>query len=130
MTFAKQMLEAKETLGGKGHEVILAQDTEHYSNNPDKKLNYNEELKKAIEDEALKECFDKIKISDAILVLNYNKNNIKGYLGTSVLMEIAIAYYLNKKIYLLNEIDETQNYSLEVELVKPIILNNDLSKIK
>jgi len=79
--------------------------------------------------EAILEHFDKVSRSDAILVLNYDKNNIKGYIGGNVLMEIGLAFFLKKKIYLLNEIPELP-YKEEILGVKPIILNNDLSKIK
>ena len=46
-------------------------------------------------------------------------------------MEIAVARHLDKKIYLLNNIPDEKNlkYSLEIKLAKPIVLNNDLTKI-
>ncbi len=78
--------------------------------------------------EAVMEHFEKVAWSDAILVLNYDKNNIKGYIGGNVLMEIGLAFYLKKKIYLLNEIPEL-SYKEEILGVKPIILNGDLNKI-
>jgi len=65
-----------------------------------------------------------------MIVLNYDKKGIHGYLGTSVLMEIAIAYFLGKKIYLLHDIDRSQPYALEVLVIDPMILNGDLSLIK
>jgi len=44
-------------------------------------------------------------------------------------MEMGLAFYLKKKIYLLNEVPELP-YKEEILGVKPIILNGDLSKIK
>jgi len=130
MTFAKEMLSVKKTLEENGHSVFASQDTKLYSNNPHKKLDFNEELRIALRLDSLREGFEKIAESDAVIVLNYPKNGIDGYLGTSVLMEIGLAYYLKKTIYILNEIDRSQNYALEIALTKPIILNGDLSKIK
>jgi hypothetical protein len=78
----------------------------------------------------MKVFFDEIAISDAILFLNYDKKWISGYIGTSVLMEIGIAYYLDKKIFLTNPIDQSQWYALEVLLAGPTIINGDLSLIK
>jgi len=72
--------------------------------------------------------FDKVTWSDAILVANYDKNNIKGYIGGNTLMEMGLAFFLKKKIYLLNEIPEL-SYKEEILGVKPIILNGDLNKI-
>ena len=79
--------------------------------------------------EAVLEHFDKVAWSDAILVANYDKNNIKGYIGGNTLMEMGLAFFLKKKIYLLNQIPEL-SYKEEILGVKPIILNGDLSKIK
>jgi len=79
-----------------------------------------------------KRCFDQIAISDAILVLNYPKNNMEGYIGGATLMEIGLARHLDKKIFLLHDppSEEEQRYSLEVKLAKPIIINGDLEKVK
>lgn len=79
--------------------------------------------------EAVLEHFDKVAWSDAILVANYDKNNIKGYIGGNTLMEMGLAFFLKKKIYLLNEISELP-YKEEILGVKPIILNGDLTKIQ
>ena len=130
ITFAKSMLEIKEKLEKQGHTVLISDDAPFYSESPETKLSFDEELKLAKEQDILNKALNKVSQSDAILVLNYEKNNIKGYLGTSVLMELAVAYHLKKKIFLLNEIDKTQNYALEVELINPVILNGDLEKIK
>ena len=64
--------------------------------------------------------FNKVAWADAILVLNYNKNNILGYIGANTLMEMGIALYLNKPIYLLNPIPEMP-YSEEIRGMKPIM---------
>jgi len=78
--------------------------------------------------EAVREHFNKVNWSDAILVINYDKNNIKGYIGGNTLMEMGLAFYLKKKIYLLNEIPEI-SYKEEILGVKPIVINNDLKRI-
>lgn len=70
--------------------------------------------------------------SDAILVLNYPKNGIRGYIGTSSLMEIGLAHYLGKKIFLLNEIPlATQaRWSHEVHIIQAVVIDGDLEKVK
>jgi len=78
--------------------------------------------------EAVMEHFNKIAWSDAILVVNYDKNDVKGYIGGNTLMEMGLAFFLKKKIYLLNEVPELP-YKEEILGVKPIILNGDLTKI-
>lgn len=72
--------------------------------------------------------FKKIAESDAVLIANYTKNNIENYIGPNTLMEMGLAFYLNKPIYLLNPIPQI-SYREEILGVKPIILDGDLSKI-
>jgi hypothetical protein len=129
-TFAKELLETKKQLEKQGHKVLLTDDMEHYSETPDTKLDFEAELKMSIEQDVLRQGLKKVAESDAILVLNHEKNGIKGYLGPSVIMELGLAYHLNKKIFLLNKVDRKQSYALEIELIKPTILEGELTKIR
>lgn len=70
----------------------------------------------------------KITWSDAILVLNYDKNSIPNYIGGNTLMEMGVAFFLKKKIYLLNPVPEI-SYKEEMLGMKPVLTNGDLSKI-
>jgi len=79
--------------------------------------------------EAVLEHFNKIVWSDAILVANYDKNDVKGYIGGNTLMEMGLAFFLKKKIYLLNQIPELP-YKEEILGVKPMLINGDLTEIK
>jgi len=78
--------------------------------------------------EAILKHFDKVAWADAILVANYDKKGIKGYIGGNTLMEIGLAFFLKKKIYLLNQVPDLP-YKEEILGVEPIILNGDLTKI-
>jgi hypothetical protein len=55
----------------------------------------------------------KIQSSDLVLIANYTKNEIKGYIGPNTLMEIAFAYALNKPVVLLFD-PGSQSCRLEV----------------
>lgn len=70
-----------------------------------------------------------IKNSDAILVLNYDKNGIKNYIGGNVLMEMGFAHVNDKKIFLLNPIPEGVSYVAEIKAMVDVVLNGDLTKI-
>lgn len=74
-----------------------------------------------------KESYEKIAECDAILVLNYTKNGINGYIGGATFLEMYDAYTLNKKIYMLNELDKNSILYDEVCGFDPIILNNNIS---
>ena len=65
---------------------------------------------------------------DAVLVLNYDKNGYKNYIGGATFLEIYDAFRLNKKIYFVNDLPEGM---LKDELIgfSPIVINEDLTKI-
>jgi len=138
IVFQDEVLSVKEKLEKLGHEVKLwplqlkdergklISVKEYYKI---RKIAANDEKwvwdRKA---EAILDHFNKVAWSDAILVANYDKKDIKDYIGGNTLMEIGLAFFLKKKIYLLNQIPELP-YKEEILGVKPIIINGDLSKI-
>jgi len=81
-----------------------------------------------IKDDLIKRYYNKIKESDAIIVLNLDKNGIKNYIGGNVFLEMGFAHVLNKRIYLYNDLPDI-NYLDEIKAMKPIVINQDLSKI-
>ena len=80
------------------------------------------------DDGLVRRHMDKIALGDAVLIPNYQKNNIEGYIGPNTLMEIAVAFYLKKKIYLLNPVPES-GPAQEIMAVEPIILKGELDNI-
>lgn len=74
--------------------------------------------------------YDKIAKSDAILVLNLEKNSNPGYIGGNVLMEMGLALYLKKPIFLYQEPDPQSPFLEEIIGMNPVIINSDLSKVK
>lgn len=127
LSFAKEMIEAGEELNAMGHEAIVPNSAQIALTNP----GVNMDLDYCLENNVLLEHYNFVADSDAILVINEEKNGIKGYIGASTLMEMAIARYFNKKIFLINpwpKIEELR-HSMEIQLTRPIVLNRDLTKI-
>lgn len=71
----------------------------------------------------------KIETSDAIVVANFDKHGVKGYIGGNTFLEIGYAYYLRKPIYFLNPIPK-MIYTLELAAMKPVVLYGELTKLK
>lgn len=69
-----------------------------------------------------------IKNMDAVLVLNFDKDDKKNYIGGATFLEMYDAFRFNKSIYLYNEVPEGM---LKDEIIGfgPTILNGDLEKI-
>jgi hypothetical protein len=78
----------------------------------------------------IREHFDEIAKSDAILVTNYEKHRKANYIGPNVLMEMAIAFYLKKPIYVLNGLPKDSPLIDEILGLEPIFLNGDITLIK
>ena len=77
----------------------------------------------------IREHFDEISRSDAILVTNYEKHGKANYIGPNVLMEMAIAFFLKKKIYVLYGQPVDSPLIDEILGLEPIFLNGDLGGI-
>lgn len=130
MSFAKEMIEIKKLLEELGFEADFAPDTHDCFNNPHLKL--NEDLEHCERTDIMKACINVQKNCDAILLLNYPKDNINGYVGAHSLIELGLAYYLEQKIFLLHPLPspEKARYYIEIMHMKPFILNGDIYKIK
>ena len=132
MAFAQEMVDAKETLESMGHIVFVPYDIEQHLENPDFVDDLAGNLQHFIETDIMRKCFDLVAQSDAVLVLNLQRKGINGYIGTSTLMEIGLAYYLGKKLFLYNDIphwDEVR-WAHEINIMQPAIIHGDLSKVK
>ena len=135
--FVKEAYEIKKKLEDKGHiififpqeikinnEVITVKKYHEMRHN-----NLTEDLLK-IKKELINDHIKKIENSDAILVLNFNKDGKDGYIGGNTFLEMVIAFYLNKKIFLWKEPATDLPYFEEILPLNPIIINGNLEKIK
>jgi nucleoside 2-deoxyribosyltransferase len=82
-----------------------------------------------LKEKAIRDHYDKIDWCDAILVVNQAKRGIDGYVGGNTLIEIGVAFYLRKPIYILNPVSSELSYKQEIYGMKPILLNGDVSLI-
>jgi hypothetical protein len=77
----------------------------------------------------MKEHFRKILASDAILVINDEKNGIPGYIGGNALMEMLLAFLNKKPIFVYEPITYDLNVAEEVYGLNPVFINKDLKLI-
>ncbi len=73
----------------------------------------------------INEHWKKILKSDCILVANYEKKEISGYVGGNTFLEMGFAFVTGKPIFMLNPIPD-MSYTSEMEGMQPVILNNKL----
>ncbi|MBI2442697.1 MAG: hypothetical protein HYV40_02170 [Candidatus Levybacteria bacterium] len=132
MAFSREMLATKKKLEAMGHTVNVPYDTVVHL--ADEKLvdDLDRNLIHARERDLMRQSFKLVAKSDAILVLNHKRKGIEGYIGTSALMEIGLAYYLGKKIFLLYDVPhhDRVRWAHEIRLISPVILHGDWSKMR
>ncbi len=128
MAFAKEMCEIKKQLEVKSHEIILPHGTEILADGFLAPESSKESVENKIKHDLFRHYFKLIQDCDAILVLNFSKNNIDNYIGGNSLIEMAFAHVLNKKVFLLHPIPKI-SYSDEIIGMQPIVLNGNLDKI-
>ena len=128
MVFTEKMIQTKIKLEKLGHKIFVSGFADAYLGKTEKEKEELTLFHKNKRD-AIREFWEKIKKSDAILVLNYDRHGIKNYVGGNTLMEIGFAHILKKKIFILNPIPAIIYYKSEIEATKPIILNGDITLI-
>ncbi len=118
----------KEKLEKQGHMATLPNSYEEPLKEEEMKKISQEEHRRWKSD-MIKLQAVKVKANDAVLVLNFDKNGQKNYIGGATFLEIFRAFELNKKIFLFNPVPEG---ILKDELMAmgPVIINGDLAKIK
>jgi hypothetical protein len=134
-SFYRQAIDIQNQLRSQGFKVkipIIAEkmkkardfDVDHY------KTWFKNPKDYKIKTKLMRHHFRKVDECDAILVLNYEKRGIPGYIGGNVLMEMALAFLVKKPIYILNPISEDLNIKEEILGLNPKFLNGDLRKLR
>ena len=124
MDFFDEMASIAETLRGHGVEALLPVAEE---GKVDYRVGEDAELarvKQIFIDAHLK----KIRESEAILVANFDKRGVSGYVGANTLMEAAFAYALQKRIYVLHAIGE-QACRPEMLGLRPVVLDGAVNAL-
>ncbi len=101
MQFYTEMEDLRASLDTLGFRVFLpeAEECEDFY------FNLPASQKPALKKKFIDAHLEKIRKSDLVLIANYTKREVGGYIGPNTLIEIAFAYALRKKIYLLHPLD-------------------------
>lgn len=131
-SFYKQAVGIESQLSKLGLHVILPITAIHMKESGDFDVSHyktwfadaNDYHKKA---ELMRTHFEKVAAGDAILVLNYEKHGVPNYIGGNVLMEMSLAFWFKKPIFILNELPEGSAFEEEIKGMEPIVLHGDVA---
>lgn len=130
LTFHKEMRRTQHALEALGHTVIVPKSLALIEDQGYKKPEtVKERLRAEAKYDFIREHFKNIESSDAILVVNPTKHGIPGYIGGNTFLEMGLAFYLGKPIYLLKAIPH-MGYELELASMHPKVVDSDFSKIR
>lgn len=126
MSALEDMLIAKEKLEALGHvvEVPAGISRQGLSGRSGSSGKSGEKAKHDL----IRKHYEVIKGSDAILVVNPDRNGIRGYIGGNTFLEMGFAFILNKRIFCLNALPELP-YASEIAGMQPVVLNGNLDLV-
>ncbi|SRR5258708_1335860 len=132
MAFSKEMKKVQKDLTDAGHEVVIPYGIEDHLENPEFVDDLDNNFEYCLKTDVMRKCFDLVAACDAVLVLNLPRKGIDGYMGTSTLMEFALAYYLKKKLFLMHDVPSWNEvrWAHEIRIMQPTIIHGDLGKVK
>ena len=108
-----------------GHEVLTPVDTREFDY---ERANDHERAELKRDKDLIRTHYEKIKRSDAILVLNEDLPDRASYIGGNSFLEMGFAHVLDIPIYLMQDVPESQ-YRSEMLAMDPVVIDGDLSKI-
>ncbi|TAL47977.1 hypothetical protein EPN87_01705 [archaeon] len=128
--FLEEMRNVKSLLEKQGHIALIPLSAEINQTKTFWNELRNKDIKRfaSLKGERMKGHFEKIKSSEAILVLNYDKDGKTNYIGPNTLMEMGVAFDYGKKIFVLNPLPNNDFYE-ELVSMSPTVLDGNLSKI-
>jgi len=131
-SFRKEMAEHKNKLSEFGHEGIIHPHYEEFARGEKQEI-WNDIMDNHAQAKRkynyIKWYYDAIVNSDAILVLNFNKNGQENYIGGNALIEMGFAHVNDKKIFLMNPAPTDVSYADEINAMFDEVIDGDLKKI-
>lgn len=121
LDFVEYMVKASNFLKENGVDVILPELTryQHIRDVEGDDVGFTR-----IKNRLTLENISNVENCDCILILNYTHRGYDNYIGGNSFLEMIVAFYLKKPIYLLNSIPEGMTYTEEIKSLYPTIVYN------
>ena len=118
----QEMIDAKKRIESVSNHTVILPELTRYQHIRDEEKNDRlfDEIKHKLTDENIKN----VENADALLILNHDHRGIQNYIGGNSFLEMVVAYYLRKPIYLLNPIPIGMPYTEEIRALFPIVIDS------
>ena len=128
ITAAQEILDIKSKLEAADNKVEIPEGVKSEYLRGRTEIATEEKAEDKIKSDLIRGYYEKIKLYDAVLVVNVDKRGVKNYIGGNTFLEMGFAHVLNKKLYCLNPLPDL-SYTSELAAMQPTILNGDFSKM-
>lgn len=134
LNFYRQVVHVQNEIENLGYQCIIPASAERMKKSGDYEVSHYKTWFNEKNDYPKKKAlmlghFEEIKKCDAILVLNYDKNGKLNYIGGNVLIEMGIALFLKKPIFILNDAPNESPFLEEILGMNPISLGGKISQL-
>lgn len=89
----------------------------------------DQQFRAASQHDLIKLHWELVRAADVVLVANYEKKGIPGYIGGNTFLEMGFAHVLGKPLYVLNPLPDLP-YKDEMLAMQPSVLDGDLDQLK
>ena len=117
LDFKGEMVKAKEFIENASGITVLLPELTRYQHIRDE--HGDDKRFTEIKNKLTKQNISLVEQCDILLIINPTHRGIENYIGGNSFLEMVIAFYLNKPIYLLNAIPEGMSYTEEIKALYP-----------
>ncbi len=129
LDFANKMIEAKDYIEDNYNKfMVILPELKRYQNIRD--IDGDDKSFTKIKNRLTVDNIKNVEKCDVLLILNYSHRGIDNYVGGNSFIEMCIAFYLKKPIYLLNDIPENMPYTEEIKAFYPVVVYDFINLIK
>lgn len=122
LDFKDEMLRTKEYLEKKTGVTVLLPELQRYQHIRDEFG--NDTLFDEIKNRLSRQNIKLVEQCNCLLILNYSHRSVENYIGGNSFLEMVIAFYLKKPIFLLNDIPVGMSYTEEIRSFFPTVISS------
>lgn len=130
MIHYEKMVDIKNQLVGMGHKVVLPSPGKSHHLRAIHNNKYVDTYRLKKKYNYIYNHYKHIRRADCILITNWDKGEVKNYIGGNAFLEMGFAHILGKPVYVLNEIPNIDLYFHEMKAIVTDTLQGNIRKLE